>query len=352
MPQLLLKAEKLILGYPDTTIGFGMFRTQPMGRKLALKGVSLELRQGENLALIGSNGSGKSTLLRTLAGIYPPDAGTINTFGNSIQTLFNMGIGMKPELTGRQNITLMSMIGGKTPAEIEEMIPKIVEFSELHAVIEDPVRTYSRGMAMRLSFSVATALQPEILLLDEWIGAGDEYFRKKAQKRLTDMISGSKGFILASHNTGIVQQYCKRSLWLDNGEVIAVGPTEDVITEYIAKSGGRKSSLIRMQDPLSKELSSAQSQKAKNQPTFEKTTKNPSHKPGPVIIRRGAPKSAHTLSGGESGHERELGSVKNQSQSQKPKLGSTIKKTTKNPAQNVRPVIVRRGVPKKDKAAR
>ncbi len=300
MPQLLMKAEKLILGYPDTTVGFGMFRTQRMGRKLALKGVSLKLRQGENLALIGSNGSGKSTLLRTLAGIYPPDAGTINTFGNSVQTLFNMGIGMKPELTGRQNIMLMSMIGGKTPAEIEEMIPKIVEFSELHAVIEDPVRTYSRGMAMRLSFAVATSLQPEILLIDEWIGAGDENFRKKAQKRLTDMISGSKGFILASHNTGIVQQYCTRSLWLDKGDVIAVGPTEDVIPDYIAKSRGQTIASVRLPDTVrkidSKTSDLVPTEKPQPDPAVQDAPKpptpptpaNPANRP--VVVQRGVAK--------------------------------------------------------------
>jgi len=241
MPELLLKAEKIILGYPDSTVGFGMFRTQRMGRKLALKGVSLELRKGENLALIGANGSGKSTLLRVLAGIYPPDAGTVESYGNSIHTLFNLGIGMKPELTGRQNVVLMSMIGGKSPAEIDELFPKIVAFSELGEVIEQPVRTYSRGMAMRLSFAVATSLDPEILLIDEWIGAGDEKFRRKANKRLTEMVMGSKGFILASHNTGIVKQYCARAIWLEQGEVVAIGPSEDIIPDYISRSRGKKS---------------------------------------------------------------------------------------------------------------
>lgn len=305
MPQLLLKAEKIVLGYPDTTVGIGMFRTQRMGRKLALKGVSLELREGENLALIGSNGSGKSTLLRTLAGIYPPDAGTINTFGNTVQTLFNMGIGMKPELTGRQNIVLMSMIGGKTTAEIEEMIPKIVEFSELHEVIDQPVRTYSRGMAMRLSFAVATSLQPEILLIDEWIGAGDENFRKKAQTRLSDMITGSKGFVLASHNTGIVQQYCTRSIWLNEGEVVAMGPSEDIIPDYIAKSRGRSIKVMPNQARQDTVAEQVKPQNVENKTPERKTQsapqavntpddklpESPPAKDRPVVIQRGAPKA-------------------------------------------------------------
>lgn len=235
-----MKAEKLIMAYPDTTLGFGMFKTERTGAKLAINNVSFELRKGENLALIGANGSGKSTLLRILAGIYPTHSGTVDTYGNSVQTLFNMGIGMKPELTGRQNITIMSMIGGKSTDEIDGIMDEVIAFSELGHVIDHPVRTYSRGMAMRLSFAVATSLDPEILLIDEWIGAGDEKFRKKAQKRLDEMVTGSKGFILASHNASIVKQYCAKALWLDNGKLRMMGPSEDVIKEYIATARGRK----------------------------------------------------------------------------------------------------------------
>ena len=235
MAKLLLKTENVSMGYPDTTIGFGMFKQARMGHKLAIKNISLELREGENLALIGSNGSGKSTLLRVLAGVYPPASGTIETFGNSIQTLFNMNIGMKAELTGRQNATIMSMIGGKTPKEVDAMLLQIFEFAELSSVIDQPVRTYSRGMAMRLSFSVATSLQPEILLIDEWIGAGDEKFRLKAEKRLGEMVSGSKGFILASHNSAIVKQYCTKAIWLHNGVIKMTGSASDVIDEYVQR---------------------------------------------------------------------------------------------------------------------
>ncbi|NNE57204.1 MAG: ABC transporter ATP-binding protein [Hellea sp.] len=236
MPKLLLKAENLSLAYPDTTMGYGMFRQQKMGQKLALKNVSLELREGENVALIGSNGSGKSTLLRVLAGVYPPNKGTVESFGNRVQTLFNIGIGMKPELTGRQNVQIMSMIAGKSPDEVRALIPEIAKFSELASVIDQPVRTYSRGMAMRLSFAVATSLDPEILLIDEWIGAGDEKFRRKAQNRLRNMVTGSKGFILASHNTSIVKQYCTRAIWLSAGEVKMIGPAADVIETYVETS--------------------------------------------------------------------------------------------------------------------
>ena len=147
---------------------------------------------------------------------------------------------MKPEMTGRQNITIMSMISGKSREEIDGLIPEIIAFSELGAVIDHPVRTYSRGMAMRLSFAVATSLQPEILLIDEWIGAGDERFRKKAQKRLQDMVTGSKGFILASHNTGIIKQYCARAIWLEGGKIKAVGPAEDVVRDYRKESRQQK----------------------------------------------------------------------------------------------------------------
>lgn len=233
MPKLLLKAENLIMAYPDSTVGFGMFKTARTGRKLALNKVSLELREGENLALIGANGSGKSTLLRVLAGIYPTDAGNVDSFNNSIQALFNMNIGMRSELTGRQNAMIMMMIANKSSTEARAMINEIFEFSELEEVIDQPVRTYSRGMGMRLSFAVATALQPEILLIDEWIGAGDEKFRRKAQQRLNDMVTHSKGFILASHNAGIVKQYCTKAIWLEKGEIEMTGPADDVLDAYI-----------------------------------------------------------------------------------------------------------------------
>lgn len=236
MAKLLLQTDKVSLAYPDTTTGLGLFRQEKMGHTMALKNVSIELREGENLALVGENGSGKSTLLRILAGVYPPSAGIIETFGNSIQGLFNMGIGMKTELTGRQNAIIMSMIGGKTSAEAESSVAGIFEFAELKGVVDQPVRTYSRGMAMRLSFAVATSLQPEILLIDEWIGAGDEKFKLKAEKRLNNMIGSSKGFILASHNSHIVKQYCKKAVWLEKGVLKMSGPSEDIIDQYVEHS--------------------------------------------------------------------------------------------------------------------
>ncbi len=232
MSKLLLKADNITLSYPDTTNSFGLFRQEAMGQTLALDNVSLELFEGENLALIGANGSGKSTLLRVLAQIYPPNSGRVASYGD-IQTLFNMGIGMKQDLTGRQNAVLMGMIAGRPRQEVLEMLPEIIEFSELGSVFDQPVRTYSRGMAMRLSFAVATSLEPEILLIDEWIGAGDERFRTKAQERLADMVGGSRGFILASHNVSIVKQYCHRAIWLNGGKVAKEGPVEEVLRAYI-----------------------------------------------------------------------------------------------------------------------
>jgi len=170
MGKLLLKAENISMGYPDTTVGIGMFKQAKMGRIMALQNINLELREGENLALVGSNGSGKSTLLQVLAGIFPPDSGTITANGD-IQALFNMGIGMKPDLTGRQNATIMSMIGGKSYKEAQDILPEIFEFSELGKVIPAVWLCVSAlrspHLWIRKSFSLMSGLEPAMSASDK-----------------------------------------------------------------------------------------------------------------------------------------------------------------------------------------
>lgn len=228
----LVEARNVSLSYPDTVNAFQkIFKGQKSNAKTVLKDINFKIFAGERLALIGLNGSGKSTLLRVIAGIYPPDSGEMIVRGNS-QALFNIGIGMRPDMTGRENIMLQGIIAGKTKSEMFDLMPEILEFSELEPVIDAPIRTYSQGMAMRLTFSVATALQPEILILDEWIGAGDTKFKEKANRRLSGLVENAKAFVLASHHAAVVQRYCQKAIWLHDGVIRMSGESEEVLAHY------------------------------------------------------------------------------------------------------------------------
>ena len=227
----LVTAKNLCLAYPAPSQGIRNLLSKPEPMPLALNNINFTLDPGERLALVGLNGSGKSTLLRTIAGIYPPKSGSL-TVNGSVVALFNMGVGMRMDLSGRENIFLQGLAHGKNPKDMENIAPEVIDFSELSDVIDDPIRTYSQGMAMRLSFGIATALSPEVLLLDEWIGAGDRVFRAKADARLAKMVEESKGFILASHNVHIVRRYCTKAMWLDKGKVLADGDIETVLKAF------------------------------------------------------------------------------------------------------------------------
>jgi len=229
----LIEIENVSLTYPKVAGGLRDLFTRSGPLKPALKDVSLKVKEGDSLALVGLNGSGKSTLLRIMAQIYEPPMGKVGVNGR-VAALFNLGIGMRIDMSGRRNILLMGMIAGFTRQQMLELTPQIIEFSELADVIDDPMVTYSQGMAMRLSFATITALDPEILLLDEWIGAGDRVFRLKAEQRLKAMVDRASGFVLASHNTKIVRRYCKQAIWLNEGHVEMHGPVDDVIDAFDA----------------------------------------------------------------------------------------------------------------------
>jgi len=188
--ETLVRAKDLCLSCPSPSQGIRSLFSKPPPSPLALDNINFTLHPGERLALIGLNGSGKSTLLRTIAGIYPPKSGSITVKG-SVVALFNMGVGMRMDLSGRKNIILQGLANGQTLQEIEKITPEIIDFSELLGVIEDPIHTYSQGMAMRLSFGIATALQPEVLLLDEWIGAGDRVFREPQHSHCEEILHKS-----------------------------------------------------------------------------------------------------------------------------------------------------------------
>lgn len=197
----------------------------------ALKGVSVSFENGDRIGLVGGNGSGKSTLLRTIAGIYEPDAGKISVAGN-VMPLLDLGLGFDNDLTGRENIRLRGMYLGIKPSKANSLVPEIAAFSELGDYIDLPVRTYSSGMMMRLSLGVATALEPDILLMDEWLMAGDAQFMEKARARLAGFVERARIMVLASHSEQIIREWCNKALLLRAGSVVAFGSVDDVFSQY------------------------------------------------------------------------------------------------------------------------
>lgn len=199
----------------------------------ALRGVDLEVRRGEVLGLIGRNGSGKSTLLRVVCGIYEPDAGTVEVQGR-ISALLELGAGFRDELSGVENIRLSGAIMGLPPRAVEELVEPIVEFADLGAFIHQPIRTYSSGMRARLGFAVASAVDPEILLIDEALAVGDAKFRDKCLKRIDAMVAGDTTVVLVSHNRNDLQQLCTRLALLHQGRILASGDPTPILEQYSA----------------------------------------------------------------------------------------------------------------------
>jgi len=198
----------------------------------ALRDISFSLTSGDRLGLIGLNGAGKTTLLRALAGIYEPVTGHIRVQG-SLNALLDPNLGMNIELTGRENILLRGLYNGMPRAEIPRLEDDVATFAGLGDFLDLPVRTYSAGMVVRLGFAMATAIRPQILLMDEWFLVGDAEFREKAQVRLEDMVRGAEILVLSTHETTVVQNWCKRVLWLDQGRVVRDGPPDDVLAHYL-----------------------------------------------------------------------------------------------------------------------
>ena len=196
-----------------------------------LRGMSFELRQGDRVGLIGENGAGKTTLLRLLAGALVPSGGRLEVRG-ATQNLLNVSMGMQTDATGLENIYLRGYSAGLSGKEIKRRIPEIIEFAGLGSVIHDPVRTYSSGMQLRLAFAVATSVKPEILLLDEWISAGDRFFVERSKQRLLGHIDASEILVFASHSPQILQEICNRGLVLKQGTVVFDGDIDDALEFY------------------------------------------------------------------------------------------------------------------------
>ncbi len=186
----------------------------------ALNGVSFALEAGDRLGLVGSNGAGKSTLLKVLYGIFPPTSGTVAIEGR-VDALFNIRLGFRRFATGRRNIVLRGLINGWSKAEIEARMDDIIAFSELGSFIDLPMKAYSAGMGARLAFAMATSFQPEVLLMDEWIGAGDRTFRAKAKERMDALAANAGIIVLASHNMSLLERTCNKILVLEKGRVKA-----------------------------------------------------------------------------------------------------------------------------------
>ena len=194
----------------------------------ALRDLSFRIGRGERVALVGHNGAGKTTLLRTLAGVYEPVAGRLEVQG-SVGSLIDPGAGMDQQSTGRENILLRALFRGMSDAEGAEMAEEIGAFSGLGEFLDMPVRTYSAGMQVRLSFAMATAMAPEVLLMDEWFLAGDADFMDRAKGRLERLVADADILVLASHNMEVVRTWCTRAIRLDSGRIVADGPVGDVL---------------------------------------------------------------------------------------------------------------------------
>ncbi len=198
----------------------------------ALRDISFTLRSGDRLGLVGANGSGKTTLLRALSGIYQPTSGSISIEGR-VTSVLDPGQGMNSDMTGRENIRLRGYFLDLPKVEIARLEANIEDFSELGEFLDLPVRNYSSGMVVRLAFSMATAIHPEILLMDEWILAGDAAFMEKATARIEAMVRRADILVLASHSAEILAKWCNRLIWLDQGKVRADGKPLDVLRDYL-----------------------------------------------------------------------------------------------------------------------
>jgi lipopolysaccharide transport system ATP-binding protein len=221
------QAKRLLLrGYLKTLFG----KTQ-REQFYALKDITFTIRHGESVAIVGSNGAGKSTLLSLVAGLVEPDEGTLQVSGRVV-ALLELGSGFHPDLTGRENVFLNGSLLGLSRKAAQDTYDAVVEFAEIGEFIEEPLRTYSMGMMLRLAFSVAVNMDPDVLIVDEVLAVGDQGFQTKCFEKIAELKRRGKSLLCVSHSAPMVKRLCERSLWLDHGELIADGKTEDVLKMY------------------------------------------------------------------------------------------------------------------------
>lgn len=224
----------------------------------ALRDVSLTMQRGECLGVIGDNGAGKSTLLKLLAGALQPSTGQLQVRGR-ITAILELGAGFHPEFTGHENLFFAGSLMGLTPAQLTQLEPEIVEFAELHDAMQRPVKTYSSGMVVRLAFALVTAVQPDVLIIDEALAVGDQHFQKKCLDRILAFRSNGCSILFCSHSPYHIRHLCDRALWLQGGQMQALGPTEQVLAAYEAASRQSKAALASstQEAPAASELEEA-----------------------------------------------------------------------------------------------
>lgn len=198
----------------------------------AVKGVSFQVEKGEILGIIGKNGSGKSTLLRAIAGVFCPNAGTVDLKGNTI-SLLSLGLGFKATLSGRKNIFISGMLLGFTEKQIKEKEQEIIEFAELGEFIDRPVKTYSSGMYSKLAFSITCNLETDIILVDEVLSVGDEGFQRKSLAKMESLIQDKdRTVIIVSHSIETLEKLCDRVMWMHEGEIMEIGQSKEILKSY------------------------------------------------------------------------------------------------------------------------
>ena len=204
---------------------------RPEERFHALKNISFDVEEGEGLAVVGRNGAGKSTLLGLVAGLSKPDEGSVSVTGK-VAALLELGSGFHPDLTGAENVRVNASLIGLSRRRTNELFDEIVDFSGIGDFIHEPLRTYSSGMVMRLAFSVAVNMDPEVLLIDEVLSVGDAAFQEKSFERVRQIRRAGKTLMCVSHATGMVQEMCDRAIWLDHGELMMAGRIGEVVEAY------------------------------------------------------------------------------------------------------------------------
>ena len=209
-----------------------LFSRNRKEKREVLSGINAKIKKGEVVALIGTNGSGKSTLLKLMTKIIYPNKGRITTNGK-LTSLLELGAGFHPDFSGRENIYFNASIFGLTKKEIDERLDNIIEFSELEHFIDNPVRTYSSGMYMRLAFSVAINVDADILLIDEILSVGDEHFQNKCFNKMLELKNEGKTMVFVTHSMDSVKKLCDRTIWLKDGKIKMDGNTNDVVEKYI-----------------------------------------------------------------------------------------------------------------------